>query len=108
MKKIIELTKKNFKKIINNNKIFIVVFGSQGTPKTTNTLKTLDGLDTDIKIGFVNIEQERELMRDYVVRITPTLIVFLDGFPDNVLNGKKLTARVNTIKEKENISCLMN
>ena len=42
---------------------------------------------SDIKVGKVNIDEERELARKFGVMSIPTLIVFKDGVKENVAIG---------------------
>lgn len=107
MKNIIRLTEENIEENLNNNAVLVVVFGSKGTPTTTDTLRIIGSAASDTKIGFINIEEERSLMREYSIRTTPTCITFKDGFPVLTLSARKLSDEVKAIEESGDISCLI-
>lgn len=58
----------------------LVVCGSPGsilTKTLLNVVKTLES--NNVKVSFINIEEELDYVYEYSIRNSPTLLVFRDG-----------------------------
>lgn len=85
MASIVDLTAENKETIIQNNKIVVLDFWSNGCGPCTQLSKTIDKIaldipsDASIVFAKVRVDTELDLARDYRIRSVPTIVIIKDG-----------------------------
>ena len=78
----IKVTNKDFENIISNNDITLIDFYADWCGPCRALSPIIDDIaksETHIKVGKVNVDEERELANKYHVRSIPTMVVFKGG-----------------------------
>lgn len=84
---IIHINKDNFKEVISNNPKIIVDFWAPWCNPCRMLGSVLEGLEDELVIGKVNVDEEMELSTIFNVTNIPLLIMFKDGKPTNKIVG---------------------
>ena len=86
----LKVTNKEFNEIISNENITLIDFYADWCGPCKALSPIIDEIaetQTQITVGKVNVEEERDLSNKYHVRSIPTMIIFKDGHEIDRLIG---------------------
>jgi thioredoxin-like negative regulator of GroEL len=85
---------------INTNARTIVAFVNPKTILSASTLRILKEIETDsVKIGWVDVEDDKGVFSKFTLRIIPTIHVYSNG---------DLAVKLNLPFSKKDLECLIN
>ena len=99
----INLTAENFHEIINNSDVPVIVdFWAEWCGPCKVIAPTIEKVSTEyadkLLVGKVDIDDNPTLAEQYQVRSIPTIIIFIDGTPTEMIVGPNKSALENKVK----------
>ena len=100
----ISLTEENFHDIINNSETPVIVdFWAEWCGPCKMIAPTIEKISQEyswkVLVGKVDIDSNQSLAQQYQVRSIPSIIVFIDGNPTEMMVGPTKTALEDKIKQ---------
>jgi glutaredoxin-like YruB-family protein len=89
------------------NKLLLMLFYKENSIKSNETLETLTALKQEhenLNIYSVNVSKIRDIHTQYNVTAVPTLLVFRDGKPAEIIKGKQTLKFYEKLLKKIDIS----
>ena len=101
---VINLTEENFHDVVNNSEVPVVVdFWAEWCGPCKIIAPTIEKISQEhsgkLLVGKVDIDTNQELAKQYAVRSIPTVMIFKDGSPQELIVGAQKDLITKTIQK---------